>query len=635
MEEIMKHAKRKSFIAIVLAAVLCFLFMNLEASAASGGYHVGVLNATADFYINDFANLFTEEQKAAMMEKAIQLSDSSGGIQVVITTVESLETCVTDGSKGHTIAEVAYGMYEQYAIGKDDMGVLVLFSVGDREIWMETGRQMQFYITDQRAGELQDDYGMEYFQQDQFADGLISLQDGIISEINTIVPKDWNAPQGATQEPSKAPEETAIPKRQESMEKQNSSKGNYGIVGAFLALVLGLIAAVKNAFSKEKKSQKRINAAEEQHRQEMEALRQAYKKEQEEQQKAWSGIRQRLERDVEHWKSKVAEAENAAQQTQMGLQKTIRKLEDDNTDLTERLAILQDKSDRIKRLHPEIDFAAEIHEMIEKEFQDEAIRTDKVLANTLELPADKENVETFLEAIGYYQNLNPEVQKYMKTNIQQLHQLYDNSKTLREEFERAEQEKKDREAAQSVYEELFRVSQQVTIGKHDNRQILEEACRKYDRLKPAAQGFFPDSSLLPKLRKLLKVAEADERNWKEGQKAEKSVRSTVDRVGYQADEDDLDQLTQAMRTYERLSSAEKAYFSVELYEKLKRLIRQAQDDKEEQERRRKRQREEAARRAASISSSSFHSSGSRSSFGGSSHGGFGGRPSGGGAGRKF
>lgn len=631
----MKHAKRKSFIAIVLAAVLCFLFMNLEASAASGGYHVGVLNATADFYINDFANLFTEEQKAAMMEKAIQLSDSSGGIQVVITTVESLETCVTDGSKGHTIAEVAYGMYEQYAIGKDDMGVLVLFSVGDREIWMETGRQMQFYITDQRAGELQDDYGMEYFQQDQFADGLISLQDGIISEINTIVPKDWNAPQGATQEPSKAPEEAAIPKGQESMEKQNSSKGNYGIVGAFLALVLGLIAAVKNAFSKEKKSQKRINAAEEQHRQEMEALRQAYKKEQEEQQKTWSGIRQRLERDVEHWKSKVAEAENAAQQTQMGLQKTIRKLEDDNTDLTERLAILQDKSDRIKRLHPEIDFAAEIHEMIEKEFQDEAIRTDKVLANTLELPADKENVETFLEAIGYYQNLNPEVQKYMKTNIQQLHQLYDNSKTLREEFERAEQEKKDREAAQGVYEELFRVSQQVTIGKHDNRQILEEACRKYDRLNPAAQGFFPDSSLLPKLRKLLKVAEADERNWKEGQKAEKSVRSTVDRVGYQADEDDLDQLTQAMRTYERLSSAEKAYFSVELYEKLKRLIRQAQDDKEEQERRRRRQREEAARRAASISSSSFHSSGSRSSFGGSSHGGFGGRPSSGGAGRKF
>lgn len=631
----MKHAKRKSFIAIVLAVVLCFLFMNFEASAASGGYHVGVLNATADFYINDFANLFTEEQKAAMMEKAIQLSDNSGGIQVVITTVESLETCVTDGSKGHTIAEVAYGMYEQYAIGKDDMGVLVLFSVGDREIWMETGRQMQFYITDQKAGELQDDYGMDYFLQDQFAEGLISLQDGIISEINTIVPKEWNAPQGATQEPSKALEEATAQKAQETMEERNSSIGNYGIVGAFLALVLGLIASVKSTFSKGKKSEKRIRDLKEQHQKEMDTLQQACMKEQQEQQKTWLGIRQRLERDVEQWKSKVAEAENAAQQTQMGLQKTIRKLEDDKTDLTERLAILQDKSDRIKRLHPEIDFAAEIHEMIEKEFQDEAIRTDNVLANTLELPADKENVETFLEAIGYYQNLNPEVQKYMKTDIQQLHQLYDNSKTLREEFERAEQERKDREAAQSVYEELLCVSQQVTIGKHDNRPILEEACRKYDRLNPAAQGFFPDSSLIQKLRKLLKVAEADERNWKEGQKAEKSVRSTVDRVGYQADEDDLDQLTQAMRTYERLSSAEKAYFSVELYEKLKRLIRQAQDDQEEQERRRKRQREEAARRAASISSSSFHSSGSRSSFGGSSHGGFGGRPSGGGAGRKF
>ncbi len=643
MEEIMKHAKRKSFILVILSVVLCSWLTSTEALATSGSYNASVTDATADFYINDFANLFTEEQKAAMMEKAINLSDNSGGIQVVITTVTSLDDCVTDGSKGHTAAEVAYAMYAQYGIGKDDMGILVLFSVGDREIWVETGRQMQFYITDKKSGELQDDYGIPYFQQGQFAEGLISLQDGIIAEIQRVVPEDWNSPQ----EPSTVPDKTVPEMVQESMEKRNASEGNYGIVGAFLALVIGLIAAVKSAFSKEKKSQKQIRAIEEKHQKEMEALQEACMKEQAEQQKTWSGIRQRLERDVQKWKDKVAEAENAAQKTQMGLQRTINELKADKTDLTQRLAILQDKFDRAKRLHPEIDFEAEIHQMIEREFEDEAARTDNVLANTLALPADKENESAFLEAIDYYQNIHPEIQKYMKTDFERLQQLYDESKKLREDFERAEQEKRDRAAAQRVYDDLLRVSQQVTVGSHENRQILEDACRKYDRLNSAEQGYFPDPSLIQKLRKLLKVAEVDEQNWKAGQEAEASVQGVVNGVGYQADEDDLDRLTQAMRTYTRLSTAERVYFSVQLHDKLQYLIGQAQDDKEEQERRRRRQREEAARRAASsmsstrsTSSSSFHTSSSsstsrRSSGGSSHHGGFGGRPSGGGAGRRF
>ena len=283
--------------------------------------------------------------------------------------------------------------------------------------------------------------------------------------------------------------------------------------------------------------------------------------------------------------------------------------------------------------------------MIEREFEDEAARTDNVLANTLALPADKENESAFLEAIDYYQNIHPEIQKYMKTDFERLQQLYDESKKLREDFERAEQEKRDRAAAQRVYDDLLRVSQQVTVGSHENRQILEDACRKYDRLNSAEQGYFPDPSLIQKLRKLLKVAEVDEQNWKAGQEAEASVQGVVNGVGYQADEDDLDRLTQAMRTYTRLSTAERVYFSV--HDKLQYLIGQAQDDKEEQERRRRRQREEAARRAASsmsstrsTSSSSFHTSSSsstsrRSSGGSSHHGGFGGRPSGGGAGRRF
>jgi len=649
VEEKNMNAKRKSFIPLALVAVFfaCFLLTGCEAEDSRGGYHASVIDATADFYINDFAGLFTEQQKAAMMEKATQLSDETGGIQVVITTVESLDSCVTDGSKGLGIEQVSYAMYEQYGIGKDDMGALVLFSVGDREVWMMTGRQMQFYITDKRAGELQDDYAMEYFRQDQFADGLISLQDGIISEIRATVPQDWSASEEApavTEEPNRALEETiqvTEPQKvqEEPVEKKSSGTG-YGIVGIFLALIAGLILAVKKSFSSGRRHEQEIQSLQKQHKKELEDLKETYTAELKEKQEAWQETEAKLHDAATSWRNKLEQAENDAQQAEMNSQKTIHGLQASKDDLEQRLAILQDKFDRAQRLHPEINFATEIHEMIEGEYREEAERTDKVLRNTLALPADKDNIDSFLEAIRYYQNINPEIQKYMKTNVKQLHSLLDQSKALKQEFERAEQEKKDRADARRVCEVLLAVSHRYSNGNHENYQELADACREYDRLNQAAKGLFPDGRLVQRIQSLLAEAEADTKNWKEGQKAQSKVESIVSRVGYRADEDDLNDLTSAMRIYQGLSSAEAAYFSMALYNKLKRLIREAQDDQEEQERRRRRQREEAARRAAaasaSMSSTTRHSS--SSSFGGGfggGHSGFGGRPSGGGAGRRF
>lgn len=97
----MNYTKRKLHIArIFLIALFAILLLAgcEEGEQRTSSYNLKVTEATESFYINDFAGIFTEEQKASMMDKAIDLDSDYAGIQVVITTVESLQDCVIEGS---------------------------------------------------------------------------------------------------------------------------------------------------------------------------------------------------------------------------------------------------------------------------------------------------------------------------------------------------------------------------------------------------------------------------------------------------------------------------------------------------------------------------------------------------------
>lgn len=212
----MKNECRKGIRTSAALLVALLLVMSLLAGCATDGtknyYDLDVVDHTSDFYVNDFAGVFSEEQKKALMEKAVGFDEEYSGVQVVITTVESLDSAVlgyeyvVEDAEGNrvedtnqpgstpkfTIEQVAYSMYSEYGIGQDDMGILILFSTGDREVRIETGRQMQFYITDSISGRLLDDYGMDYFREDKFAEGLLSVQDAVIAKIKSEVPSDWH-----------------------------------------------------------------------------------------------------------------------------------------------------------------------------------------------------------------------------------------------------------------------------------------------------------------------------------------------------------------------------------------------------------------------------------------------------------
>lgn len=660
--------KNKRYTAVTLAwlmsimSIVVVLFgTNMTASAASS-YDFAVTEQTSDFYVNDFANLFTEEQKAELMEKAIELDDSYGGIQVVITTVDSLDACAIDGIN-HGIAETSYAMYKQYKVGKDDMGILILLSVGDRDIWMQTGYKMQTYITDSKCGTLQDDYAMDYFRNDQFAEGLISLQDATISEIKKVVPQDWDAPAvSKTEEKAKTAEVAGV----SNTVKTNNDSKKSGIGGWFYAILVGFLGvlasfgvAIKGLLSSKSKAtaqKKASDKALQEQRSDYEGRIASLKK------NSIMSERKAVAENSEYWQRTI-EQEKAVYETKLAdadkvinlkeseieqLQNDLSKLAKELHETKNKLANYRDKYERTKTLHPDMDFEKEIHEMIENEFKAKAKEVDEKLSQYSGTPADKDNINLFMEAINIYDTAEADVQKYVLTDVDSFRSLYEKSISLKREYDRQEKEKRDRASAQNAFEKISNLCKGITVGTYENYDTLTNACKIYDNLGADVEKYFPDNELIRKISSLRSSAETDMKAFKSAKDAENEVHRIVDRI-YTAQEDDRDNLEKAMRYYRNLSSAQQAYFSYELLRKLKQMIETAEEDhrrKEEERRRKKREEEERKRREEEErrrrrreeeerrrrTSSSFSSSSHRS-FGG--HSGHGGRPSGGGAGRHF
>lgn len=98
-----KNVKLK--VSVVLLCIFIIMLL-IPVVANANLYDFSVKEQTNEFYVNDFAGIFTEEQKQEMLNKAKELNDNYNGIQVVVTTVDSLE--------GHEIENYAYAMYNQY-----------------------------------------------------------------------------------------------------------------------------------------------------------------------------------------------------------------------------------------------------------------------------------------------------------------------------------------------------------------------------------------------------------------------------------------------------------------------------------------------------------------------------------------
>lgn len=155
----------------LLARISCALILSLAfvGSVFADEYP----EPSSDFYVNDLANIISEENERYIVNTNAELKAKTGG-QIVIMTINNLN--------GKSIETYAYNIFKKYGIGdkSKDNGTLVLISVEDREIRIETGIGAESFIPDARAGRILEDYIKPRFKEDDWDNGVRDGFDAIL-----------------------------------------------------------------------------------------------------------------------------------------------------------------------------------------------------------------------------------------------------------------------------------------------------------------------------------------------------------------------------------------------------------------------------------------------------------------------
>lgn len=148
--------------------IFCLAFL-LVGDIASAYYNPG---KPAGF-VNDYADIFSSDQKIALESKLNQFNiDSSNEISVV--TISSL--------KGDTIENFANKLFKDWGIGKakQDNGVLLLFAMDDHKMRIEPGYGLEGALPDATCYRIITDYLTPAFKEGKYYEGIDVAIDKII-----------------------------------------------------------------------------------------------------------------------------------------------------------------------------------------------------------------------------------------------------------------------------------------------------------------------------------------------------------------------------------------------------------------------------------------------------------------------
>ena len=451
-----KSIKNLSITVLILLATLLF---------STVAYAAEIPAATDEFYVNDFADVFTAEEEERLLDNAVTLAEESDGIQVVVTTVESLD--------GDSVENYAVEMYNQYEIGKDDMGLLILLSTGDRQIRVEVGRAMEAYINDSKAGMFMDEYAIPYLSENKFNEGLINLQEALIDEIVATVEAESESAQ-TTQDSEFA--SSAI----------DDIFGGILIAIVLIVIVLAVITLVKKIIAKSKKKQQEIDS---------------------------------LRHQLENTKSDFKQETNNLKGVINSLLAEKGTLKTAYDTLKNKYATLNDRYERVKILYPEAD--QKVSDMIKEEIRQKnmalAKKVDEIIGRVINLQASKDIVQDVKIALDSYSRLTKEQRAFVESDISRLKKLYDESVELKEEYDRIQEEKRRKKAAADALSSINSIIAGITIGRAMHFRKLKDAMSIYNNLDTGSKEFF-DKSTLDRLNKLYGDAKRDKEEEEEAER---------------------------------------------------------------------------------------------------------------------
>lgn len=133
-------------------------------------------NHTENFYVNDFANILSEDVKNYIFSSSKTLDEKTTA-QVVVTTVQSLE--------GQDLESFSLDLFRNWKIGSKDKnnGLLILIAPEEKAMRIEVGDGLEGAINDSKAGRFRDIYAVPYFKENNWGEGIKQLYSAILSEI--------------------------------------------------------------------------------------------------------------------------------------------------------------------------------------------------------------------------------------------------------------------------------------------------------------------------------------------------------------------------------------------------------------------------------------------------------------------
>ena len=556
----MEKRKAKTLWRMMLTIIISAMLMLTACSDNEyhNSYDIEVEEQTNQFYVNDFAGVFSEEEKQQLMENAVSLAEEYDGIQVVVSTVTSL--------KGYTIEQYGYAMYNQYKIGNESMGILILLSTEDREVSIETGKNMQAYITDTRSGQLLDDYGMQYFRNNEFAEGLIAVQEATINEIKELVPIDWNTPSKTAQ--SQSPEsninqEESVNEQQIQVTEQNNSRmGAIDMLFAVLFVVTLIIAiALGRLVYKAKKQLAEVQEGNEKNKNAIHKLLQIvqeYKEKNNTLENDLEKLSNKTKNEIATLKKGNKDLQNSSAEERKMLQSKIKSLEEKNNGLNNQIAEMQEFYARVCKLHPENDFKQEVSDMIAAEFKAAVDEVDSKINSALNLKPSKDNVEKFAEVISFYENASDDVRNAVTANINKVKQLQQEAIKLRQRDEAATEAKKiDKMLEKVLNNKASKENDDIfakAIQTYENASVLTKNFIKTDMSK-IKQLYQESVNLLKKYQKELKRMKDEAEAQLVFEKMEKIFQENC-----HGEYDEYPKLNDGYKLYRNLTDEQKHFF---------------------------------------------------------------------------
>lgn len=155
----------------VLKSIFCVLIFGLFVIPAFT-LDVPALNTP----VTDKADVINSSDEKALNQKLTNLSNETG-IQVAVLTIPSLE--------GEALESYSMKVVEDWKLGQkgEDNGVLLLVSVGDRELRIETGYGVEGDLTDTKCGLIIRNVITPHFKNGDYSTGIVQGVTAIVENV--------------------------------------------------------------------------------------------------------------------------------------------------------------------------------------------------------------------------------------------------------------------------------------------------------------------------------------------------------------------------------------------------------------------------------------------------------------------